>query len=71
MATRIYVLTEIETGKARLVEADSHTQALVHAAKSAWTSTAASAKDVARAMASGATIEVAEKLRPRSEKPND
>lgn len=59
MATRIYIVTENATGKVHLVDANSQTQALLHVAKPAWTTTVASAKEVAKAMASGAAVEYA------------
>ena len=59
MATRLYIVTENATGKVRLIDANSQTQALLHAAKPAWTVSAASPKDVAAAMAGGAAVEYA------------
>jgi len=53
MATRPYIVTETATGKQRLIEAASQSQALGHVAQSVFTVKTASTKDVMALMKQG------------------
>ena len=57
--TRLYTVTEVATGKRRLIEASHPAQALRHCAANAYQVEIAAPKDVAELMTHGIEVEVA------------
>lgn len=59
MKTRIYVVKEKDSETVRLVEAASQGQAIRHVTTGLYEATVATPKDVAKAVGSGVTVEIA------------
>ncbi len=59
MSTRIYVVTDIESNKHRLIRAGNRTQAIRHVAQACFDVEVASQDDLVKLLSSGNPIELA------------
>lgn len=57
--SRIYAVTDNATGKARLVRANSRSQAISHVARTAYAARVASQEDIVSGLTKGEQVEVA------------